>query len=71
MTRFRNYTGSVLKSSEFGALPPGEFEITGYDPGIHGVIPGCTPLDEAARPAGKTRRKTTDSTSESGEESSA
>lgn len=45
MARFRNDTGSVLHSQEFGLLPPGEFEAHGYDPEVHGVIPGCTRLD--------------------------
>lgn len=45
MARFRNDTCSVLQSQEFGLLPPGEFEAPGYDPEIHGVIPGCTWLD--------------------------
>lgn len=48
MARFRNDTGSVLVSQEFGVLPPGEFEAHGYDPEVHGVIPGCTRLDEPA-----------------------
>lgn len=50
MARFRNDTGSVLSSQEFGLLPPGEFEAPGYDPEVHGVIPGCTWLD-APEPA--------------------
>ncbi len=45
MPRFRNDTGSVLRSQEFGVIPPGEFEAEGYDPEVHGVIPGCTWLD--------------------------
>jgi hypothetical protein len=45
MAKFRNDTGSVLNSAEFGVLPPGEFELDGYDPEVHGVIPGCTRLD--------------------------
>lgn len=45
MARFRNDTGSVLASQEFGLIPPGEFEAPGYDPEVHGVIPGCTWLD--------------------------
>lgn len=51
MARFRNDTGSVLNSQEFGLLPPGEFEAAGYDPEVHGVIPGCTWLD-APEPEG-------------------
>ena len=46
MTRFRNDTGSVLSSTDFGLLPPGEFEAAGYDRDVHGVIPGCTRLDD-------------------------
>ena len=46
MARFRNDTGSVLHSPEFGVIPPGEFDAAGYDPGVHGVIPGCTRLDD-------------------------
>ena len=53
MPRFRNDTGSVLNSLEFGVIPPGEFEAVGYDPEVHGVIPGCTWLD-----APKAKRKT-------------
>jgi hypothetical protein len=45
MAKFRNDTGSVLRSQEFGLLPPGEFDAEGYDPDVHGVIPGCTWLD--------------------------
>ena len=45
MARFRNDTGSVLVSEEFGLLPPGEFDAPGYDPEVHGVIPGCVWLD--------------------------
>jgi hypothetical protein len=45
MAKFRNDTGSVLNSAEFGVLPPGEFELDGWDPEVHGVIPGCTWLD--------------------------
>jgi hypothetical protein len=45
LARFHNPTGSVLASQEFGLLPPGEFEVQGYDPEVHGVIPGCTWLD--------------------------
>ena len=45
MSRFRNDTGSVLRSQEFGLIPPGEFEAEGYDPEVHGVIPGCVWLD--------------------------
>lgn len=45
MARFLNTTGSVLNSAEFGPLPPGEFTLDGYDPDVHGVIPGCTRLD--------------------------
>lgn len=55
MARFRNDTGSVLNSEEFGVLPPGEFDAEGYDPEVHGVIPGCTRLDAPppeAPPAG-------------------
>ena len=48
MARFRNDTGSVLHSQEFGLIPPGEFEAHGYDPQLHGVIPGCTWLDAPA-----------------------
>lgn len=46
MARFRNDTGSVLHSQDFGVIPPGESEIDGYDPEVHGVIPGCTRLAE-------------------------
>lgn len=46
MARFRNDTGSVLHSQDFGVIPPGEFDADGYDPEIHGVIPGCTRIDE-------------------------
>jgi hypothetical protein len=45
MAKFRNDTGSVLNSAEFGVLPPGKFELKDYDPEVHGVIPGCTWLD--------------------------
>jgi len=45
LARFRNDTGSVLVSEEFGVLPPGEFDAPGYDPEVHGVIPGCVWLD--------------------------
>ncbi len=45
MAKFRNDTGSVLNSAEFGVLPPGKFELDGWDPEVHGVIPGCTWLD--------------------------
>jgi hypothetical protein len=45
MAKFRNDTGSVLRSQAFGVIPPGEFEAEGYDPEVHGVIPGCTRLD--------------------------
>ncbi|HMH94143.1 MAG TPA: hypothetical protein VK586_24065 [Streptosporangiaceae bacterium] len=45
MAKFRNDTGSVLNSAEFGLIGPGEFELDGYDPDVHGVIPGCTRLD--------------------------
>ena len=56
MARFRNDTGSVLVSEEFGVLPPGEFDAPGYDPEVHGVIPGCTRLDEPpARAARKAK----------------
>lgn len=48
MARFRNDTGNVLQSQDFGLLPPGEFEARGYDPEIHGVIPGCTWIDAPA-----------------------
>lgn len=54
MARFRNDTGGVLNSLEFGVIPPGEFEAEGYDPEVHGVIPGCTRLDEP-----KAKQKTT------------
>ena len=56
MPRFRNDTGSVLNSLEFGVIPPGEFEAEGYDPEVHGVIPGCTWLDapKAKAAAGET-----------------
>jgi hypothetical protein len=56
MARFRNDTGSVLTSEEFGVLPPGEFDVPGYDPEAHGVIPGCTRLEDelpARKKAGK------------------
>jgi hypothetical protein len=52
MARFRNDTGSVLRSQEFGLLPPGEFDAEGYDPEAHGVIPGCTWLDAPKDAAG-------------------
>jgi hypothetical protein len=45
LARFRNDTGSVLSSQEFGLIPPGEFDAHGWDPEVHGVIPGCTWLD--------------------------
>jgi hypothetical protein len=45
LARFRNDTGSVLVSQEFGLLPPGEFDAPGYDREVHGVIPGCVWLD--------------------------
>jgi hypothetical protein len=45
LARFRNDTGSVLVSGEFGLIPPGEFDAVGYDPEVHGVIPGCVWLD--------------------------
>lgn len=45
MPRFRNDTGSVLNSHDFGPLPPGEFDVPAYDAEVHGVIPGCTLLD--------------------------
>jgi hypothetical protein len=48
MAKFRNDTGSVLRSQEFGVIPPGEFEAEGYDPEVHGVIPGCVWLDAPA-----------------------
>jgi hypothetical protein len=51
LARFRNDTGSVLSSQEFGLIPPGEFDAPGYDPEVHGVIPGCTWLD-APEPEG-------------------
>lgn len=46
MARFRNDTGSVLHSQEFGLIPPGEFDARGYDPEVHGAIPGCTRIDD-------------------------
>lgn len=58
MSQFRNDTGTVLYSQDFGPLPPGEFDVPGYDPEVHGVIPGCIPLDNPPdKPSGK-RTKT-------------
>jgi hypothetical protein len=49
LARFNNPTGSVLVSQEFGLIPPGEFDAPGYDPEVHGVIPGCTRIDDAPK----------------------
>lgn len=66
MARFRNDTGSVLNSQDFGVIPIGEFEAAGYDPQVHGVIPGCTRLDEPEDKPSK-RGKPADKDKESGE----
>ena len=76
MARFRNDTGSVLHSHEFGMdFPPGEFEVDGYDPEVHGVIPGCTwldaPQDEPGAPGDRTASKTATTDAESGKEPAA
>jgi hypothetical protein len=67
MAKVRNDTGSVLNSAEFGVIPLGEFEAEGYDPDVHGVIPGCTRLDEPRPPAGKRARGDGDQGKEAGE----
>ena len=50
MPRFRNDTGSVLVVTDLGRAvgPFEEFDWPGYDEQVHGVIPGCTRLDEPA-----------------------
>lgn len=75
MAKLRNDTGGVLHSQEFGVLPPGEFEADGYDPEVHGVIPGCTLLDAPAaeavpddsKPAGKRGKAAGDQDKEAGQ----
>ena len=46
MTRFRNDTGQVLISLDFGVIGPGELVAEHYDPVLHGVIPGCTRVED-------------------------
>jgi len=41
MTRFRNTSGQVLISLDFGVIGPGELVPEDYDPKKHGVLTGC------------------------------
>jgi hypothetical protein len=45
--RFRNTNPSPLTVRDAGLTvgPFGEFDFPGYDPAVHGVIPGCEPVD--------------------------
>jgi hypothetical protein len=54
LSRFRNDTGGVLKVNDLmlTAGPGEEFDWPGHNPEVHGVIPGCTRLDDPAPPAG-------------------
>jgi hypothetical protein len=46
MPRYRNTTGQVLISLDFGVIGPNELVAEHYDPAVHGVIPGCTRVDD-------------------------
>ena len=46
MPRFRNTSGQVLVSLDFGVIGPNELVAEHYDPELHGVIPGCTPVED-------------------------
>lgn len=52
MARFRNDDGSVLTVNDLmrAVGPFEEFDWPGYDPDVHGVIPGCTRLDAPPDP---------------------
>lgn len=48
--RFRNTNPYPLTVRDPGLTvgPFGEFDFPGYDPAVHGVIPGCEPVDAPA-----------------------
>ena len=50
--RFRNTTAYSATVTEAGVTvgPFGEFDWPGYDPEVHGVVPGFEPLDAPAPP---------------------
>ena len=50
MARFRNHTGYPLVIADLRRTvgPSGEFDWPGYDQARHGVVTGCTRLDEPA-----------------------
>lgn len=53
MARFRSDQDYPITVSDLGRVvgPRQEFDWPGYDPAVHGVIPGCTRLDEPEEPA--------------------
>lgn len=55
MARFRNDTDGVLTVNDLcqQAGPREEFDFPGYDPAVHGVVTGCTRLDEPQEAAGR------------------
>ncbi len=62
MARYRNDTGQVLVSLDFGVIGPNEFVAEGYDPEVHGVIPGCTRVDDPPEDDGSGEAETAPAT---------
>jgi len=69
MAKFRNDTGSVLTVNDLSRqVGPGEeFDWPGYDPGVHGVIPGCVRIDEPVKPLPKRTKGADEQDKETGE----
>lgn len=55
MARFRSDQDYPITVNDLCRVvgPREEFDWPGYDPAVHGVIPGCTWLDEPQKPAGE------------------